>query len=149
MQKKSHPSYCPMLSDQQKQIRNHYYLKEPLHNLFLSELYVCPCIHALSTRGCSVQRPRKIQQHNCDVTMGTNASQITSLTVVYSTVYSGADQRKHKSSASLAFVRGIHRRPVNSPHKWPVTRKMFPFDDVIMICYCKSIALKPKHYCKI
>ena len=49
-----------------------------------------------------------------------------------SSVYSGADQRKHRSSASLAFVRGIHRSPVNSPHKWPVTRKMFPFDDVIM-----------------
>ena len=60
------------------------------------------------------------------------ASQITSLTIVYSTVYSDADQRKHQSPASLAFVRGIHRRPVNSPHKWPVTRKMFPFDDVIM-----------------
>ena len=64
--------------------------------------------------------------------MGTIASQITSLTVVYSIVYSGADQRKHQSSASLAFVRGIHRWPVNSPHKGPVTRKMFPFDDVIM-----------------
>ena len=60
------------------------------------------------------------------------ASQTTSLTIVYSTVYSGADQRKHQSSASLALVRGIHRWPVNSPHKWPVTRKMFPFDDVIM-----------------
>ena len=60
------------------------------------------------------------------------ASQITSLTIVYSTVYSGADERKHQSSASLAFVRGIHRWPVNSPHKGPVTRKMFPFDDVIM-----------------
>ena len=46
--------------------------------------------------------------------------------------YSGADQRKKQSSASLAFVRGIHRGPVNSPHKWPVTLKMFPFDDVIM-----------------
>ena len=46
-------------------------------------------------------------------------------------LFSG-DQRKHQSSASLAFVRGIHRGPVNSPHKWPVTRKMFPFDDVIM-----------------
>ena len=43
-----------------------------------------------------------------------------------------ADQRKHQSSASLAFVRGIHRWPVNSRHKWPVTRKMFPFDDVII-----------------
>ena len=64
--------------------------------------------------------------------MGTIASQITSLTVVYSTVYSDVDQRKHQSSASLAFVWGIHREPVNSPHKWPVMRKMFPFDDVIM-----------------
>ena len=43
-------------------------------------------------------------------------------------VYSGADQRKHQSSASLAFVRGIHRWAVNSLHKWPVTRKMFPYD---------------------
>ena len=64
--------------------------------------------------------------------MGAIACQITSLTIVYSTVYSDADQTKHQSSASLAFVRGIHRGPVNSPHKWPVTRKMFPFDDVIM-----------------
>ena len=60
------------------------------------------------------------------------ASQITSLAIVYSTVYSDADQRKHQSSAALAFVWGIHRGPVNSPHKWPATRKMFPFDDVIM-----------------
>ena len=71
--------------------------------------------------------------HYADVIMGAIASQITSLTIVYSTVYSGAEQRKHQSSASLAFVRGLHRGPVNSPHKWPVTRKMFPFDDVIMI----------------
>ena len=62
--------------------------------------------------------------------MGTMASQITSLTIVNSTVYSGADQRKHQGSASLAFVRGIHRWPVNFPHKWPVTRQIFPFDDV-------------------
>ena len=70
--------------------------------------------------------------HYDDVRMGAIASQITSLTIVYSIVYSDVDQRKHQSSASLAFVRGIHRVPVNSPHKWPVTRKMFPFDDVIM-----------------
>ena len=62
------------------------------------------------------------------------ASRITGLTIVYSIVYSDADQRKHHSSASLAFVWEIHRGPVNSPHKWPVTRKMFPFDDVIMEC---------------
>ena len=71
--------------------------------------------------------------HYNDVTMGSMASQITSLTIVYSAVYSGADQRKHQSSTSLAIVRGIHRGPVNSQHKWPVTRKMFPFDDVIMM----------------
>ena len=70
--------------------------------------------------------------HYSDVIIGTMASQITSLTIVYSTVYSGADQRKHQSSASLVFVRGIHRSPVNSPHKGPVTRKMLPFDHVIM-----------------
>ena len=71
--------------------------------------------------------------HYSVVIMSTMASQITSLTVVYSTVYSGADQRKHQSSVSLAFVRGIHQWPVNSLHKGPVTRKMSPFDDVIMI----------------
>ena len=70
--------------------------------------------------------------HYDDVIMSTIASRITSLTVVYPTIYSGADQSKYQSSASLAFVWGIHRGPVNSPHKWPVTRKMFPFDDVIM-----------------
>ena len=63
--------------------------------------------------------------------MSLMAFQITSLTIVYSTVYSGADQRKLQNSASLAFVRGIHRGPVNSPHKRPVTRQLFPFDDVI------------------
>ena len=70
--------------------------------------------------------------HYDDVIMTILASQITSLTFVYSIVYSGVDLRKHQSSASLAFVREIHRGPVNFPHKWPVTRKMFPFDDVIM-----------------
>ena len=59
--------------------------------------------------------------HYNDIIMDPIASQITSLTIVYSIVYSDAD---HQSSASLAFVRGIH--------KWPVTRKMFPFDDVII-----------------
>ena len=71
-------------------------------------------------------------EHYGDVIMDTIVSPITNLTIVYSTVYSDADQRKHQSSASLAFARGIHREPVNSPHKGPVTRKMFPFDDVIM-----------------
>ena len=72
-------------------------------------------------------------RHHSEVIMGAMASQLFSLTSVYSIVYSSADQRKHQSSASLAFVWGLHRSPVNSPHKWPVTRKMFPFDDVIMM----------------
>ena len=62
--------------------------------------------------------------HYNDVIMSAIASQITSLAIVYSTAYSGANQRKHQSSTSLAFVRGIHRCPVNSPHKGPVTRKI-------------------------
>ena len=71
------------------------------------------------------------------VIMGAMASQITNLTIVYSSVYfrhrRRRRRRKHQSSASLAFVRGVHRWPVNSPHKESITRKMFPFDDVIMI----------------
>ena len=55
--------------------------------------------------------------HYNDVILSAMASQITSLMTVYSSVYS-ADQRKQQSSASLAFVGGIHRWPVNSPHKW-------------------------------
>ena len=78
-------------------------------------------------------------EHYDDVIMGAIASQITSLTIVYSTVYSDADRRKHQSSASLAFVWVIQRRPVNSPHKCPVTRKMFPFHDVIMNAVCPII----------
>ena len=63
--------------------------------------------------------------------------------IIYSTVYSGADKRKHQCSASLAFVRGIDWWPVNSPHKWPVRWKMFPFDDVIMLKR-KHIAIEYK-----
>ena len=89
--------------------------------------------HIKGRSGCNFWGVLDSPSHYDDVIMGAIASLITSLTIVYSTVYSDADQRKHQSSASLAFVWGIHRGPVNSPHKWPVTRKMFPFDDVIMI----------------
>ena len=84
------------------------------------------------TNNINIQECETKLPHYGDVIMGSMASQFTSLTIVYSTVYLGTDQRKHQSCAQLAFVRGIHRGPVNSPHKWPVTRKMFPFDDVIM-----------------
>ena len=75
---------------------------------------------------------RNIWRHYNGVIMSATASQITSVSRVYSYAYSGADQRQHLSSASLAFVRGIHRGVVNSPHKESVTRKMFLFDYVTM-----------------
>ena len=81
--------------------------------------------------------------------MGAMASKIASLTIVYSTVYSSADQRIHQSSASLAFVCGIHRWPVNCPHKWLVTRKMFPFDDVIMRLYLNICHMMPTGYSEL
>ena len=77
----------------------------------------------------------KSMQHYDDVIMSAIASQITSLIIVYSIVYPGADQSKHQSSASLAFVWGIHRG-------FPVTRKMFPFDDVIMDAYVWTRGLR-------
>ena len=66
--------------------------------------------------------------HYSDIIMGVMASQITSLTIVHPAVYSGAEWKK----TSRAFDQGIHRWPGNSPHKWPLARKMFPFDDIIM-----------------
>ena len=82
---------------------------------------------------CTCTLNSKSRYHYSDVIMSAIASQIIGVLIVYSFVCSGADQRKHQSSAPLAFVRGIHRWPANSPHKGPVTRKMFPFDDVVMI----------------
>ena len=67
--------------------------------------------------------------HYTDVIMRSMVSQIT---IVCTSVCSGADQRGHQSSASLSLLREIHRSPVDSPHKGPVTRKIFPFDEVIM-----------------
>ena len=70
--------------------------------------------------------------HYSDAIMSAMASQITSFWSVCSAVCSDAQQRKHQSYTLQAFVRGIHRWPVDFPPKGPVTRKMFPFDDVIM-----------------
>ena len=82
--------------------------------------------------------------------MGAMVAKITSFTIVCTTVYSDADQWEHQISASLAFVRGIHRGPVNSPHKRSVTRKVFPFDDVIMYQLsstgCKSMVEVIHHF---
>ena len=86
-------------------------------------------------------RSCELFNHYGDVMMGVLASQISSLTIVYSNVYSGADRRKHQSSMSLAFVQGIHRWPLNSPHKWLVTRKMLAFDDVIMLSSVNDLGI--------
>ena len=84
--------------------------------------------------------------HYSDVIFGSIASQITSLTIVYSTVYSDADQRKHKSSASLAFVRGIHRGPVNSPHIWPVTREFTGEFPAQMASNAENVSIWWRHH---
>ena len=98
---------------------------------YLMQFLQCPWIASYSA------------SHYCDVLMGNKASRITRLPIVSSTIYSSSDQRKHQSSASLAFVWRIHWWPVNSPHKSSVTWKMFPFDDVIMR------SRLPHHLCHI
>ena len=95
-----------------------------------SEIYPGPlatswCIHSWCA-SCKYE-------HYSDVIMSAMASQITSIWTVWSTVCSGAHQRKHQIFVSLAFVREIHRWPVDFPHKGSVTWKMLSFDDVIMI----------------
>ena len=59
-----------------------------------------------------------------------------------------AAQRKHQSSPSLGFVKGIHRCPVNSPHKGPVTRKLFPSEDVIIILFHLSLVVSVDYSCR-
>ena len=101
--------------------------------LYLTYLLYIPIIYTqyIFSHGWYENQFRRLQYGN--VKRGAMASQITGVSIVYSIACSGADQRKHQSSASMAFVKGIHWSPVNSPHKGPVTRKMFPFDDVIML----------------
>ena len=91
--------------------------------------------NAVVPRYLQGQRP-----HYNDVMMSATASQIISLTIICSSVYAGADQRKHQSSVSLAFVWGIHRWPVNSPHKWPVTRKCFH----LMTSSCRIVTFQER-----
>ena len=91
--------------------------------------YCIHVVHPAAAIALIKYRTQTGPNHYSDVIMSAIASQITSLALVYW----GLEQKtQHQSSASLAFVRGIHRWPVNSSHIGPVTRKMFPFDDVIM-----------------
>ena len=113
-----------------------------LHNVYMYHDNFCQTYLAAKTRVIymSDHFPTRVpghanscdKLHNSDVIMSEMASQITSLTTGYSGAYSGADHRKQQSPVSLAFVRGFHRWSVYSPHKGPVMRRMFPFDDVIM-----------------
>ena len=89
----------------------------------------CSCIsihvenHAAGTVCKNHSCANSIINHYLDIIMSARASQITVISIVCSTVCSGANQRKHQTSTSSAFVEGIHRCPVKSPHVGPVTLK--------------------------
>ena len=111
-------------------------------------------IISTKTDSCFHQNCHSNTAHYSGVLMNAMASQITGVSIVSSAARSGVDKRKLQSSASLAFVRGIHRWPVDFPHKGPVTRKMFPFDNIIMIqwnwCFQDRLVLHaPRHHCVI
>ena len=89
--------------------------------------------------GLAFQNAGKSCFHYIDVIMTTMASQITSLTVVYSTVYSDADKKKHQSPSSLAFVRGIHRDRWIPRTKGQLRGKCFN----LMTSSCCSAKTKP------
>ena len=108
-----------------------FYVNIVCHKVFVKLVSIMSVPKALTVFPALLLWP----QYN-DVIMSPMASQITSLTIVYSAVYSGTYQRKHQRSASLTFVMGIHRWPVNSSHKGPVMRKMFLLDDVTMPHKC-------------
>ena len=85
-----------------------------------------------------------VNPHYSDVIMSTMVSQITGVSIVYWTVCSGTEKKKHQSSASLAFVGGIHRWPGNYPHNGPLTRKMFHL--MTSSCHKGSMILKAFPY---
>ena len=115
--------------------------------IILSEIHIKLSIHVIIL---IITPDSHVTAHYNDVIMNAMASQIISVLIVCSIVCSVPDQGKHRSPASLAFVRGIHRWPVDPTHKGPVTRIILPFDDVIMQQYlndfgCCCQSLKAKH----
>ena len=120
-------SYCCHVTTIQKHLW--YLIPRAIYNMADSG----GIIHAQRVRQRRFSTCKKRFVHYGDIIMRTMASQITSLSIVCPSVCSGADQRKHQNSTSLAFVGGIHLWPVNSLHKGPVTQKILSFDDVIMI----------------
>ena len=99
---------------------------------YLCDVITCPCPRDLFWHNtpdmCSSNTTLTLQWHHNERDCVSNHRHPNRLL----NRFSCADQGKHQSSASLAFERGIHRWPVKSPHKEPATRKMFPFDDVII-----------------
>ena len=133
----SPPKYLTSLNDTNSSVRH---LLDTLYHccifrdrwVLLLFCHFSVSFHNIQTSSISPDIVYKyIKHHYTYIIMSAVASQITCVSVVGTTGCSGADQRTHQSSASLAFVRGIHGWPVNSAHKGPITRKMFPFDDVI------------------
>ena len=110
-------------------------------NNYIPLLYTVISSYPLITKAFELITVSQRSWHCSDIIMSAMGFQITGFSIVYSTVCWGTDQRKHQSSASLVFVCGVHRWPVNSPHKGTVTRKMFPFDDVIMIILVVGVLL--------
>ena len=96
---------------------------EPLLEIMMTLLWWEKTLRMWSIRRSFPSHILGFDGHYSDVIMSTMAPQITSVSIVCSSVCSGANQRKHQSSASMAFVKRTHRWPVNSPHKGPVTRK--------------------------
>ena len=96
-----------------------------------NKISVCSAWKLRSGRWILCNGPAEIRLITNDVIMSAMASQITSLTIVYSNVYSDVDQRKHQSSASLAFT-GNSPGTGEFPAQMASTRKMFSFDDVMM-----------------
>ena len=134
-QQRKHPSYVSQALCE----RNHQWLlTSPWEWLSTSDVTFIHINDVNCVYMVTVLHDNSLYSQSCykvyyiDVIMSVMASQITSVSIVYSTICSGADRRKRQRSASLAFVRGIHQWPVNPPHKGPVMWKMFPFDDVIM-----------------
>ena len=103
----------------------------------LEEFYLCPKSPAYAFHLCTdTHMDRARTFHYIDVIMTTMASQMTSLTVVYSTVYSGADQEKHQSSAPLAFVWGIHR------DRWLPRTQMVSYAENVSISWRQHVSMK-------
>ena len=110
---------------------------------FVRKVLTASCQHNLKINGmfdCLDMR-----HYSADI-ISAMASQITGVPIACSTVCSGEDKRKCQSSASVTFVRGIHWWPVDSPHKGPVRRKMFPFDDIVMFHHFEEQACNCLHH---